>query len=74
MDSIYFLIRYTPFWAIPTIIIAGEFSYIYWLKSRKTVVAFFLGLALISFCSIVFYYWNGGPEKSVQVFIKFMRK
>ena len=74
MDSIYFIIRYTPFWAIPIILIAGEFAYIYWLKSRKTVVVFFLGMAFISFAAIVFYYWNGGPEKSVQTVIQFLRR
>lgn len=73
MDSIYFLVRYIPFWAIPVILIAGEFAYIYWLKSRKMVVVFFLGMAFFSFCSIIFYYWNGGPEKSVQTVIKLIR-
>ena len=73
MDVIYFLTRYIPFWAIPTMIIAGEFAYIYWLKSRKSIVFALVGLGGFSFLSIIFYYVAGGPERSVQALISFMR-
>ena len=70
MSSIYFLIRYTPFWAIPTILIGLEFSYVYWLRSRKKEVAGLMVATFISLSMIIFYYWAGGPEKSVQFVIR----
>ena len=73
MDGIYFVTRYIPFWAIPTIIICLEFAYIYWLKSRKKIVFIFMSSASFSFLSLVFYYMSGGPEKSVQIIMRFIR-
>lgn len=69
MDTFYFIIKYTPFWAIPLFIISGEFAYIYWLKSIKKVSIFFILLAFISVCFIVHYYVAGGPDRSVQFFM-----
>jgi hypothetical protein len=30
-------------------------------------------LAIISFCSLIYYWWAGGPEKSVQFLMKIVR-
>lgn len=70
MDFFYFLIRHTPFWAIPAIFICVEFTYLYWLKGRKAVYACFVGIASWSFLCLVFYYWAGGPEAAVGFIIK----
>ncbi len=66
MDEIYFLIRYTPFWSIPVFIISAEFTYLLWLRKKKKWVLMFSIFAILSFICTVFYYINGGPEKSVQ--------
>lgn len=72
MDEIYFLIRFTPFWSIPILLLGVEFSYLFWLRKKKKAV--FLCLALSFFCliSTVGYYLLGGPEKSVKAAMEFI--
>lgn len=68
MDFIYFLLRYIPFWTVPIVLIAGEFSYIYWLKSFHRLA--YILFAIAFFCLILngFYFWSGGPDKIVIKF------
>lgn len=73
MVEIYFLARHTPFWAIPILVLAAEFGYMFWLKKKKKSAFLCLMIALIALGSVSFYYWAGGPEKSVQV-LKRMRR
>lgn len=73
MNDLYFIIRHTPFWAIPLLVIAGEFGYLFWLKKKKKTSTFCLMLAAIAFAACVFYFWQGGPEKSVK-YIKKMHR
>ena len=68
MDIVHFFMRYTPFWAVPLFMVAGEFAYVYWLKSYRKVAVISACLATFSFFSIGFYYWAGGPEKVVYEF------
>jgi NADPH-dependent ferric siderophore reductase len=67
MLEIYFLVRHTPFWAVPFIIIGGEFAYLFWLKKKKRSAFICLFLAFLGLSAISFYYWAGGPEKSVKI-------
>jgi hypothetical protein len=73
MQEIYFLARHVPFWAVPLIVLGGEFAYLFWLRKKKSTVVFCLLIAFIGFASISFYVWAGGPEKSVK-FIKKMHR
>jgi hypothetical protein len=73
MLELYFIIRHTPFWAIPVLILSAEFGYMFWLRKKKMTAMACLMLALIAMSSVTFYYWAGGPEKSVNV-IKKMRR
>jgi hypothetical protein len=73
MQEIYFLARHIPFWAVPLIILGGEFAYFFWLKRKKSTVVFCLMIALIGLISTSFYVWAGGPEKSVKVLKKMHR-
>lgn len=66
MDMLHFILRYTPFWAVPLIMICGEFGYIYWLKSIKGVAKAFFTVAMISSFFLVYYIWAGGPDKVVE--------
>lgn len=70
MDIIYFLLKHTPFWAIPTIMISTEFGFIYWHKAYKGTFFFLVLLAFFSLVALVFYFWAGGPERSVQQFME----
>ena len=71
MIEIYFLARHTPFWAVPIMVMAGEFGYVFWLKKKKRraytcLIFFMLGLFAVSF-----YAYAGGPEKTVRTIKKF---
>ena len=73
MQEIYFLARHTPFWAVPLIILGGEFADLFWLKKKKSSAALCLTLALIGLFSTSFYVWAGGPQKSVKIIKKLHR-
>ncbi len=32
LDAFLFLLRYIPFWAVPSLMIAIQFAYMFWLK------------------------------------------
>ncbi|MFT6632317.1 MAG: hypothetical protein ACJAS4_002280 [Bacteriovoracaceae bacterium] len=66
MEEIYFLIRFTPFWSIPILLISGEFAYLFWIRKKKKWMMICAGIAFFNFCMTIIYYINGGPEKSVQ--------
>jgi hypothetical protein len=69
LQFLYFLIRHTPFWAIPVIIISAEFCYVYWLRRKKIVYQTCILMASISIFALAYYYWAGGPEKAVRKLI-----
>jgi len=73
MQEIYFLARHTPFWAVPLILMGGEFAYLFWLKKKKASFTLCLIVMLIGCFSTGFYIWAGGPEKSVKVIKKMHR-
>lgn len=73
IEPILFLLRHTPFWSVPTFVIAGQFSYIYWLKGYRKIAAILGLLVLISFIVTLFYIWAGGPDNAPHVFLKFIR-
>ncbi|MCO4752999.1 MAG: hypothetical protein KC478_00885 [Bacteriovoracaceae bacterium] len=73
MDEIYFLVRYTPFWAVPLLLIGGEFTYLFWLRRKKKLLSVCLGIAVFAALALAYYYWAGGPERSVKYLMKFIR-
>jgi hypothetical protein len=73
MTEIYFITRHTPFWAIPIFVMSGEFGYLFWLKKKKKAAMFCMILAFLSLAATSFYYWAGGPEKSVNILKKIYR-
>lgn len=72
-EAVYFVIRYAPFWAIPSMFIAIPSAYVYWLKDAKKVAMGFFCVSVISFLTTAFWVWAGGPERSVEEFQLFMR-
>jgi hypothetical protein len=73
MTEFYFMIRHTPFWAIPLIIIAGEFAYIFWLRKKKKSARACLIIMILPMLALSWYYYAGGPDKAVRKFMKWQR-
>ena len=69
IDAIFFLIRHTPFWSVPGLFIFGHFGYIYWLKGIKDLAFIMFGLNGLCFLFLVFYVWEGGPERASKTFL-----
>jgi hypothetical protein len=69
LDICSFFLKYTPFWAVPTIFISLEFAYVYWLKSIRKVAFGFVFIGSFSGISIIYYFWHGGPEGAVHHFL-----
>lgn len=67
MQELIFLARHIPFWAVPLLVLGAEFSYIFWLKKRKASVAMCLSISFFASLAIGFYFWAGGPDKSVKI-------
>tara|TARA_Y100000031_G_C8054933_1_gene307906 strand:- start:95 stop:328 length:234 start_codon:yes stop_codon:yes gene_type:complete len=67
MDMVYFLVRFTPFWSIPCLLIGLEFTYLYWIRKKKKKMMIFFTIVAFSAVMTVFYWVAGGPEKSVEV-------
>ncbi|MBT4792838.1 MAG: hypothetical protein HON90_14785 [Halobacteriovoraceae bacterium] len=67
MNEIYFLVRYTPFWSIPLLLIGAEFSYLFWMRKKVKMVAFCSVFSVWGLVATVAYYVAGGPEKSVKL-------
>lgn len=66
MDEIYFLVRYTPFWSIPGLLIGGEFAYLFWIRKKKKWLTVCSVVAIFCLLATLGYYIAGGPEKSVK--------
>lgn len=73
MDEIYFLARYIPFWSIPLMLLGLEFAYLAWLRKKKKYIVMCTSIATFSLIATIYYYWAGGPEKSVKLLAKFVR-
>ena len=72
MHYLFFLVRYIPFWAIPLLIIVGEVAYIYWLREAKRVCYGLLTICLFCIMAVGYYYWAGGPDRSVWLLQQWM--
>jgi hypothetical protein len=66
VDIFAFFIRHTPFWAIPLLFICLEFGNMYRLKKSMGAAKLFFSTAIICMGFLIYYYWAGGPEKSVD--------
>ncbi len=66
MVEFLFIMRHTPFWAVPFMILGAEFAYLFWLRKKKRSAAIWGIIAFIGLVAICFYAWAGGPEKTVK--------
>ncbi|MBL7665775.1 MAG: hypothetical protein JNM93_11630 [Bacteriovoracaceae bacterium] len=72
-EGLYFIVRYTPFWSIPILVITTEYAYIFWLRNKKIPARILISLSIICTLFTAFYYWAGGPERSVRKVIEVIR-
>lgn len=73
MNEVYFFTRHIPFWGVPLLALGLEFGYLFWLRKKKKSATVCMIIALFGLVSIGFYYWAGGPEKSVKIIKKIHR-
>ena len=66
MDTVYFLARYTPFWSLPIMFLAAEFTYLFWVRKKKKMVMICSMFFICSVLATTFYWYLGGPEKTVK--------
>ncbi|OUR96190.1 hypothetical protein A9Q84_07465 [Halobacteriovorax marinus] len=74
MDIVFFIIKYIPFWSVPMVIIAGYFSYLYWIKDIREIALIFGVVAFFSFVSLSYWIIAGGPTGSVQYIQQFEKQ
>jgi len=74
MDIVFFIVKYIPFWSVPALIIAGYFSYLYWVKDIREIALVFGVAAFLSFASLSYWIFAGGPNGSVQFIQEFEKK
>lgn len=62
--------KHTPFWAIPVIFICVEFGLVAKNRGKKKWALFCLAMILNALLWLSYYYWAGGPKKTVRKAIK----
>jgi ABC-type phosphate transport system permease subunit len=67
-EFISFFIKHAPFWTLPSIVIFGDFAYIFWLKDHRLLAGIFSAVVAMSFLVLAFYIIAGGPNLAVKVF------
>jgi hypothetical protein len=72
MGFLVFMVRYTPFWAVPVFILCISFFFIYWAKDIKRVSYFLIVVGFIQLLFLGFWMWVGGPVASVRWLHGFM--
>jgi hypothetical protein len=51
----------------------GEFAYLFYMRKKKKIFLFCLSIAFFASAALAFYYWAGGPEKSVRFLVELIR-
>ena len=62
-DVFLFIVKYTPFWAVPIGLIHANFAYVYWLKDYKDIAKICGAVTLFCLTSVVIYLVMGGPDQ-----------
>ena len=62
-DIILFILKYTPFWAIPIGLMSAHFGYLYWLKDYRDVAWVWGFILLFCLTMTVMYFVLGGPDQ-----------
>lgn len=68
LDISLFILKYTPFWAVPMGLTSAHFAYLYWLKDYREIAYVWGGATLFCLTSVCLYFFIGGPDQIVQTF------
>ena len=71
-EAIHFVVKYAPFWGIPSFMIGFQFGYIYWTKDMRFHSYMYWAWASFSIIVVIYYYVAGGPDESVSKLIRFI--
>jgi hypothetical protein len=67
-DFFLFIVKYTPFWAVPIGIIHANFAYVYWLKDYRDIAKVCAAITLFCLTSVIIYLVLGGPDQITSTF------
>lgn len=70
MSLILFLLKHTPFWTVPIMIISAQFAYLYWLKEVRHITYALTSVIVLCLLVTLFYIVAGGPDKAPEAFIR----
>lgn len=68
IDTLLFILKYIPFWAVPFGLMSANFAYLYWLKDYKEMAYVWAVLTLFCLTFSALYFVIGGPDQIVQTF------
>jgi hypothetical protein len=68
-DTFLFIVKYTPFWAVPIGIIHANFAYVYWLKDYRDIAKVCGAITLFCLTSIIIYLVLGGPDQITSTLV-----
>lgn len=60
-DVLFFVLKYTPWWSIPIMVMSLQFAYVYWLKDYRPVSVGLVFLAGFCLVMLALYILLGGP-------------
>ena len=66
LDTLYFLVRYTPFWSIPLFFISLEYFREYLVRGLLGVALGFLSITIFTAVSFLLYFYYGTPDKAID--------
>ena len=72
MSVILFLLKHTPFWTVPVMLICGQFAYLYWLKEVRHISYMLASVIFLCMLITLFYIVAGGPDKAPEAFMRFL--
>jgi hypothetical protein len=62
------MIRYTPFWAIPLMMMSMQFGYMYWIKEVRWISYVLYSCAGVCGLFLAYYIYAGSPDNSARIF------
>ena len=65
-DIFLFIVKYTPFWAVPLGLINANFAYLFWLKDFKGLAKICSSITLFCLTFVIVYLLLGGPNQSTK--------
>ncbi len=72
-DIVLFTLKYTPFWAVPGMLIGMHFSYLFWLKDYRDFAYAWAAIVLFNLTAVVVYLLLGGPNGITKILTQIIK-